>query len=214
LQVVPRRNIPEVLKAVHNHPTGGHLGVAKTLARVRQRFYWPQQREDVEDWCRACQTCAARAAPTKRLQAPMQIHPVGQPFQRVGMDLVGPLEETLRGNRYILVVCDYFSKWPEAFPLPDAEADTVATALVNGIFCRYGAPETLHSDQGRNFEAGVIAEVCRLFGIAKTRTTAYHPQSDGMVERMNRTLIDMLAKVSIDQPEDWDVHLDRVLLAY
>ncbi|KRX54273.1 Retrovirus-related Pol polyprotein from transposon [Trichinella sp. T9] len=130
------------------------------------------------------------------------------------MDLVGPLEETRRGNRYILVVCDYFSKWPEAFPLPDAEADTVATALVNGLFCRYAAPETLHSDQGRNFEAGVIAEVCRLFGIAKTRTTAYHPQSDGLVERMNRTLIEMLAKVSIDQPEDWDVHLDRVLLAY
>ncbi|KRZ50437.1 Retrovirus-related Pol polyprotein from transposon [Trichinella nativa] len=130
------------------------------------------------------------------------------------MDLVGPLEETRRGNRYILVMCDYFSKWPEVFPLPDAEADTVATALVNGIFCRYAAPETLHSDQGRNFEAGVIAEVCRLLGIAKTRTTAYHPQSDGLVERMNRTLIDMLAKVSIDQPEDWDVHLDRVLLAY
>ncbi|KRY45000.1 Retrovirus-related Pol polyprotein from transposon [Trichinella britovi] len=193
LQVVPRRNITEVLRAVHNHPTGGHLGVAKTLGRVRQRFYWIQQREDVEDWCRACQTCAARAAPTKRLQAPMQIHPVGQPFQRVGMDLVVPLEETRRGNRYILV------------------ADTVATALVNGIFCRYGAPETLHSDQGRNFEAGVIAELCRLFGITKTRTTAYHPQSDGLVES---SLINMLAKVSIDHPEDWDVHLDRVLLAY
>ncbi|KRY73849.1 Retrovirus-related Pol polyprotein from transposon [Trichinella pseudospiralis] len=188
--------------------------MSKNIGRVRQRFYLPQQREDVEDWCRACQTCAARAALTKRLQAPMQIHPVGQPFQRVGMDLVGPLEETRRGNRYVLVVCDYFSKWPEAFPLPDAEADTVATALVNGIFCRYGALETLHSDQGRNFEAGMIAEVCWLFGIAKTRTTAYHPQSDGLVERMNRTLIDMLAKVSVDQPEDWDVHLDRVLLAY
>ncbi|KRY37498.1 Pro-Pol polyprotein [Trichinella spiralis] len=119
------------------------------------------------------------------------------------MDLVGPLEETRRVNRYILVVCDYFSKWPEVFPLPDAEAITVATVLVNGIFCRYGAPETLHSDQGRNFEAEVIREVCRLFSVA------YHPQSDGLVERMNRTLIDMLAKVSIEQPEDWDVHFDR-----
>ncbi|KRZ55161.1 Pro-Pol polyprotein [Trichinella nativa] len=87
------------------------------------------------------------------------------------MDLVEPLKETRRVNRYILV--------PEAFPLPDAEAITVATALVNDIFCRYGAPETLHSNQGRNFEA----EVCRLFGVA--RTTAYHPQSDGLVERMN-----------------------------
>ncbi|KRX22547.1 Retrovirus-related Pol polyprotein from transposon, partial [Trichinella nelsoni] len=214
LPVIPRRNIPEILKTIHNQPTGGHLGVAKTLAKVRQRYYWPQQREDVEDWCRACQTCAARAIPTRKLQAPMQLQPVSHPFQRVAMDLVGPLEETQSGNRYILVVCDYFSKWPEAFPLPNAEARTVATALVNGVFCRYGAPETLHSDQGRNFESELVKEVCQLFGVTKTRATAYHPQSDGLVERMNRTLLDMLAKASIDHPEDWDVYLDRTLLAY
>ncbi|KRY30832.1 Gag-Pol polyprotein, partial [Trichinella britovi] len=112
------------------------------------------------------------------------------------------------------MVCDYFSKWPEAFPLPNAEASTVATALVNGVFCRYGAPETLHSDQGRNFESELVKEVCQLFGVTKTRATAYHPQSDGLVERMNRTLLDMLAKASIDHPEDWDVYLDRTLLAY
>ncbi|KRZ81504.1 Retrovirus-related Pol polyprotein from transposon, partial [Trichinella sp. T8] len=160
LQVIPRQRIPEILAAVHNGQSGAHLGVAKTLAKVRQRYYWPQQREDVEDWCRACETCAARAVPTKKPQAPMQLQPVGYPFQRVGMDLVGPLEETRNGNRYILV------------------------------------------------------EVCQLFGVAKTRTTAYHPQSDGLVERMNRTLLDLLAKASIDHPDDWDAHLDRVLLAY
>ncbi|KRY87289.1 Gypsy retrotransposon integrase-like protein 1 [Trichinella pseudospiralis] len=175
----------------HPQPTngGGHLDGAKTLAKVRQRYYWPQQREDVEDWCRACQTCAARAIPTRKLQAPMQLQP-------------GPLVETQSGNRYILVVCDYFSKWPEAFPLPNAEALTVATALVNGVCCRYGAPETLHSDQGRNFESELVKEMCQLFG------------SDGLVERMNRMLLDMLVKASIDYPEDWDVYLDRVLLAY
>ncbi|KRY40494.1 hypothetical protein T01_5451 [Trichinella spiralis] len=140
----------------------------------------------------------------------MQLQPVSHPFQRVAMDL----EETQNGNRYILVVCDYFSKWPEAFPLPNAEARTVATALVNGVFCRYGAPETLHSDQGRIFESELVKEVCQLFGVTKTRATAYHPQSDGLVERMNRTLLDMLAKASIDHPEDWDVYLDRALLAY
>ncbi|KRZ13010.1 Retrovirus-related Pol polyprotein from transposon [Trichinella zimbabwensis] len=214
LQVIPRQRIPEILAAIHNRQSGAHLGVAKTLAKVRQRYYWPQQREDVEDWCRACQTCAARAVLTKKPQAPMQLQPVGYPFQRVGIDIVGPLEETQSGNRYTLVVCDYFSKWPETFALPNAEARTVATALVNGIFCRYGAPETLHSDQGRNFESELVKEVCQLFGVAKTRTTAYHPQSDGLVERMNRILLDLLAKASIDHPDDWDAHLDRVLLAY
>ncbi|KRX24424.1 Retrovirus-related Pol polyprotein from transposon [Trichinella nelsoni] len=214
LQVIPRQRISEILAAIHNRQSGAHLGVAKTLAKVRQRYYWPQQRKDVEDWCRACQTCAARAASPRKLQAPMQLQPVSHPFQRVGMDIVGPLEETQNGNRYILVVCDYFSKWPEAFALPNAEARTVATALVNGIFCRYGAPETLHSDQGRNFESELMKEVCKLFGVTKTRATAHHPQSVGMVKRMNRTLLDLLAKASIDHPDDWDAHLDRVLLAY
>ncbi|KRZ63045.1 Retrovirus-related Pol polyprotein from transposon 17.6 [Trichinella nativa] len=99
-------------------------------------------------------------------------------------------------------------------PLPNAEARTVAAALVNGVFCRYGAPETLHYDQSRNFEYELVKEVCHLFGVTKTRATAHHPQSDGLVERMNRTLLDMLAKASIDHPEDWDVYLDRTLLAY
>ncbi|KRZ69679.1 Transposon Ty3-G Gag-Pol polyprotein [Trichinella papuae] len=212
-----RQNSPaggDCVSHVGDPLTQENPGGAKTLAKVRQRYYWPQQREDVEDWCRACQTCAARAIPTRKLQAPMKLQPVSHPFQRVAMDLVGPLEETQSGNRYILVVCDYFSKWPEAFPLPNAEAHTVATALVNGVFCRYGAPETLHSDQGRNFESELVKEVCQLFGVTKTRATVYHPQSDGLVERMNRTLLDMLAKTSIDHPEDWDVYLDRVLLAY
>ncbi|KRY21315.1 RNA-directed DNA polymerase -like protein [Trichinella patagoniensis] len=126
--------------------------------------------------------------PDVRCTVPMYLHPAGYSIQRVGMDIVGPLEETQRGNRYILVVCDYFSKRPKAFALPNAEAPTVATALVNGIFCRYGVPETLYSDQGRNFESELVKEVCQLFGVAKTQATAYRPQSDGLVERMNHTL--------------------------
>ncbi|KRY23938.1 Retrovirus-related Pol polyprotein from transposon 17.6 [Trichinella patagoniensis] len=151
----------------YGHPQltdGGHLGVAKTPAKM----------------------CAAHAIPTRKLQAPIQLQPVSQPFQRVP---VNPL------RRY-------------------GVARTVATALVNGVFCRYGAPETLHYDQSRNFESELVKEVCQLFDVTKTWATAYHPQSDGLVERMNRTLLDMLAKASIDHPEDWDVHLGGVLLAY
>ncbi|KRY29757.1 Retrovirus-related Pol polyprotein from transposon 17.6 [Trichinella spiralis] len=214
LPVIPRARVPEVLDLIHNHPTGGHLGVAKSLEKIRQRFYWPQQREDVEDWCRTCDACASRKAPQAKARAPMQIQPVGYPFQRIGVDVLGPLEETKRGNRYLLVICDYFTMWPEAFPMPDAEAATIARHLVNGIFCRFGAPETIHSDQGRNFESALIKELCELFRTSKTRTTAYHPQSDGLVERMNRTLVDMLAATSIEEPGEWDDYIDRVLLAY
>ncbi|KRX73465.1 Transposon Ty3-G Gag-Pol polyprotein [Trichinella sp. T6] len=214
LPLIPRARVPEVLDLIHNHPTGGHLGVAKSLEKIRQRFYWPQQREDVEDWCRTCDACASRKAPQAKARAPMQIQPVGYPFQRIGVDVLGPLEETKRGNRYLLVICDYFTKWPEAFPMPDAEATTIARHLVNGILCRFRAPETIHSDQGRNFESALIKELCELFGTSKTRTTAYHPQSAGLVELMNRTLVDMLAATSIEEPGEWDEYIERVLLAY
>ena len=106
-------------------------------------------------------------------------------MQRVATDILGPLPETLAGNSYVLVVADYFTRWVEAFPIPNQEATTVAKKLVDEVFCCYSPPEQLHSDQSRQFESLLIAEVCRLLGIQKTRMTAYHPQSDGLVERWN-----------------------------
>ena len=114
-------------------------------------------------------------------------------MERVAMDILGPLPETDAGNKYILVVGDYFTKWKEAYPMRDMEATTVARLLVNEFFCRFGLPDTLHTDQGRNFESSLIKEICSLLGIHKTRTTPYHPQSDGLVERFNRTLLNMLS---------------------
>ena len=93
------------------------------------------------------------------------------------------------GNNYVLVVSDYFTKWMEAFAIPNQEAVTVAEKLVEEVLCRFSIPEQLHSDQGRQFEGKLMQEVCKLLHINKTRTTAYHPQSDGVVERLNRTLL-------------------------
>ncbi|ROT68742.1 hypothetical protein C7M84_013108 [Penaeus vannamei] len=102
---------------------------------------------------------------------------------------------------------DYFTKWPEAYALPDHEAETVAEALVNNFITRFGVPCELHSDQGREFESVVFQECCRLLGIKKTRTTALRPQSDGLVERFNRTLIHEVAKYCSSYQRDWDVKL-------
>ena len=107
--ILPQELVPTVLDALHNHPTAGHLGVTKTLQKVRSRFYWPGQRRDVEDWCRACNSCASRNMLPKSRHAPLQLHQPGVPLQRVAMDILGPLPETERGNRYILVITDYFT---------------------------------------------------------------------------------------------------------
>ena len=107
---------------------------------------------------------------------------------------MGPLLTTEPGQKCILVVGDYFLKWTEAFPLPNQEAKTVAEKLVNKVIARYRASEKIHSDQECNFEAQLFQEMCILFNMDKTHISPYHPESDGMVERMNHTLQDMLAK--------------------
>ena len=136
------------------------------------------------------------------------------PWGRVAVDMLGPLPRTARRSRYVLVVADYFTKWTEAFPMENGEAITVAEILVREIVCRYGAPRILHSDQGRNFEAEVMQHLCQLLGMQKTRTTPFHPQADGMVERFNRTLEAMLASVVQEDQLDLDLQIPFVMSAY
>ena len=212
--VVPDVLRDEVLSDLHEGAVGGHFGIDKTLARLKERFYWPGHFNDVRDWCANCSTCATRKNPSPKSRAPLKNIVTGYPLQMVAMDIVGPFPESLAGNTYVLVVADYFTRWTEAYPIPNQEATTVARKLVDEFFCRFSPPEQLHSDQGRNFESEVISEVCKLLGVVKSRTTPYHPQSDGLVERFNRTLLDMLAKAVQERPFEWEDHLRRLCLAY
>lgn len=144
----------------------------------------------------------------------MQPYVVGAPFERVAIDVLGPLPRSDLGNRYILAFMDYFTKWPECFAIPDQTAETVAGVLVDNVFSRHGMPLQLHSDQGRNFESDLFQEVMQRLGIEKTRTTPLHPQSDGMVERFNRTILDYLSKFCDLNQRDWDRHLPLLMLAH
>ena len=212
--VVPDRLRKEVLSDLHEGALGGHLGSDKTLGRLKERFYWPGHYNDVREWCRNCAVCASRKSPTAKPRAPLEPIIVSYPLQLVAVDILGPLPESESGNSYILVVADYFTRYTEAYPLPNQEATTVANKLVDEFFLRYSPPERLHSDQGRNFESAIVTETCRLLGIEKSRTTPYHPQSDGLVERFNRTLLDMLATAVGDRPFEWETHLRRMCYAY
>ena len=202
------------MSQVHDSPTGGHMGVAKTLEKLQQRFYWVKQRSTVEEWCKKCNVCNSRKSLPKKRCAPLQPIQIDDPLKCVAMDILGPLPTTARGNKYVLAVGDYFTKWTEAYPMTDSEATTVARLLVNEFICRFGVPEQLLTDQGRNFESTLIKQICQLLGIRKTRTTPYHPQSDGMVERFNRTLLSMLS-VAVEESEgDWDLKIPTIMFAY
>jgi transposase InsO family protein len=144
----------------------------------------------------------------------MQTYLVGLPFERISADILGPLPVTARRNKYILVIGDHFTKWIEANPLPNQEAETIAKKIVSEFVCRYGAFRQFHTDKGANFESGIVKGVCDVLGIQKTSTTPYHPQSDGMIERQNRTLNSSLAMMIKKNQKDWDLQLPFAMFAY
>ena len=212
--VVPKALRTEVLKEIHEGVGGGHLGSDKTLWKLKERFYWPGHYKDVQKWCSTCAACTMRKSPAPRPKAKLCTISVGAPMDLVSMDILGPLPETPAGNSYVLVMGDHFTKWMEVYPIPNQNATTVANKLVNEFICRFSVPKQLHSDQGAQFESEVVAEICKLLHIDKTRTTPYHPQSDGMIERFNRTLIQMLATCAENHPFNWENHIKKVCMAY
>ncbi len=212
--VAPKEIRKEVMQHLHSHRTAGHLGEKKTMANIRQRFWWSHIRDDVKRWCRTCLPCQKRNARHGARTTSLQQEPVGSPMERVAIDILALPVETDNGNNCVVVITDYFSKWTEAIALPDHQAMTVADVLVTEVFLRFGVPRIIHSDQGREFESDLFKGICALLEVQKTRTTPYRPQSDGQVERFNRTLIAMLSKLCSENQKDWDDHLPYVMCAY
>lgn len=205
----------EILHHLHNSRTSGHLGRDRTIDLVQKRFYWPGLVEDVKNWCRSCDACARRKSGPTRGRAPLNPSgPPGSPLERIAIDILGGLHTTENGNNYIIVVGDYFSKWAEAYAVPNHTAQTVADKLVTEFICRFGTPTSIHTDQGREFESDLFKAICEKLQIDKTRTTPYRPQSDGLVERLNRTLVQMLSAFVNENTNDWDDHLPYVMMAY
>ena len=210
--VLPETSRRRVFDEVHGGRFGGHLRDAKIHGELSRHYWWPTMRADIRRWCKECIICASRRV-GHMVKPPLTPIPVSGPFDRVGVDVI-QFPKSYDGNQYAIVFMDYLTKWPEVYPVPDQTAHTIARTLVEGIISRHGVPTELLSDRGRNFLSDLMREVYHLMGIHKVSTTAYHPQSDGLVERFNRTLTDMLSKVVDRQGRDWDKHLPYVLFAY
>ena len=144
----------------HDTLLGGHLGINKTIHKIKQIFHWYRLGDTVRAHIRKCSICCSNNQPHKKLRAALGNYRVGHPLDRIALDILGPLPTTNRGNAYILVVADYFTRWVEAYPLADQQASTTATKLVYEFISRLGAPLEIHTDQGRNFESNIFKEVC------------------------------------------------------
>lgn len=212
--VIPSALRYEVLMQGHDNVTAGHLGVHKTYDKLRKRYYWYGMYRDVEHWCKSCVDCAMRKDPKHKPKAPLLPLPVEGAFDRVAVDCLGPFPASHAGNRYIIVFTDYLTRWPEAFAVKTTEAHVVARLLIDEIIARHGVPRALLSDRGKNFLSSIVMETCRLLDITKVNTTAYHPQTDGLVERFNGTLAQSLSMYVSKDQKDWDRHIPTVLFAY
>ena len=215
LTVLPQKFRTEILMEYHDGALGGHLSTRKTIGRIRKKYYWPGMEKDVKQWCFDCRICATRRDTGKRTKVPLKpILPPSAPMETTAMDVLGPLPESDQGNKYIIVFCDYFTKWAEAYPMPDQKAETIAQIFVEQIIFRYGVPKKLITDQGTNFLSELLNAISKLFKIMRIHTSPYHPQTDGLVERFNRTLANMLSSYTNAQQTDWDVHIPSCLFAY
>eukprot|EP00731_Ephydatia_muelleri_P033930 Em0042g9a len=182
--VLPAKLQVDALRDLHQGAVGGHIGEEKMKHRLKERFYWPGCTEAVGEWCRNCISCTTRKTVAPKRRAPLQTIKAGYPMQ---------IKCMLYGTRR-----------PQLLP----------KKLVDEMFCRFSPPEQLHSDQGRQFESDLVKEICELLQIRKTRTTPYHPQCNGMVERFNWTLLDMLSTAVGNHQADWQQHIRKLCLAY
>ena len=213
LRVIPPSNSrKELFDDVHKGIFGAHLRGAKIHSQLSRHYWWPTMRADIDGWARACQICASRSV-GKPLHPSLVPLPVGGPFDRVGVDVV-QLSTSRKGNKYAVVFIDYLTKWPEVYPTRDQSSLTIARLLVEHIIPQHGVPSQLLSDRGATFLSKIMFELYKLLGIKKVSTTAYHPQTDGLVERYIRTLVDMLSKKVEQSGKDWDKQLPYVLFAY
>ena len=210
---VPKSLRKEVLRQCHDTRTAGHFYFWKTLNKVKKHFTWGGLSKDVQLYCQACHVCATRKNAGRHRRAEMRRYDVGLPMEEVAIDLMGPFPESDEGNKYVLVVVDSFSKWMEAYPIPNIEARTVAEKLVLEFFSRFGVPVQVKTDRGRQFECELFKHMCLLLDVEHRMSTPFHPQGNSRVERMVKVVGNLISTFCRTYRE-WDRNLPLLTLAY
>lgn len=212
--VVPEHAYQYVLRTYHDYDLSGHRSFETTYLAIQAKFFWIGMRGMIKSYCETCDLCQRFKPGSPLLKVPLKQLIVNRPWQLIGIDFMGPLVQTKRGNMYIILAIDYFSKLAEGMALTTCDALVTAKFIFEEIVCRYGLFEALLSDQGRNFESLILKQLCQTYGITKHRTSAYHPECNGLVERTNRTIKQILKIYVHDTQFDWDLHLKQVISSY
>ena len=202
--VVPPSMVARVLRLLHNDIlAGGHVGASALTTKVTEKFYWRNMNADIADYVKACDTCALRRrAPHYKALAKSWDRP-SRPWEVVQCDFIGPLKRANDGSRYIMTFIDLLTGWPEAFCTKDQTAKTAAEVFLYGIVCRYGKVDRLHTDRGATFLSDLFREITSRLACKQSFTTGRMPTGNARVERMHKTLENIISYYITDDHKTW-----------
>lgn len=204
----------EVLNACHSDIMAGHLGVTRTMYKIHQRYYWPGMRRQIMRFVLSCVDCQTKKGSGEAPAGLMRPIRVQKPFEKVGIDLVGPFPRTAAGHRYVIVAIDFLTKWVICKAVPSTSSKEVVDFFVMHIVLQHGDAVFLISDRGICLTASFVEELFKAQQSNHLVTAAYHPQCNGLVERYNHTFAEMLLMYVNFHHGDWDVLVDFVIFPY
>lgn len=209
--VLPEKYKATVLKELHDDM--GHQGVDRTTSLVRERYFWPHMQQDIEHYVARSCSCLKQKKPSREARAPLTNIVKTQPFELISIDYLH-LDKCAGGYEYILIIIDHFSRFAQAYATTSKSAKTVADKLFNDYAFKFGFPQRIHHDQGGEFQNQLLAQLKQTSGVLGSRTTPYHPEGNGQVERFNRTLIQMLTTLTEKEKSNWKDSLNKLIFAY
>lgn len=211
---LPPERVEQVLTACHDEASAGHLGVDRTLDKIGRRFFWPKMRQQILNHIRTCDSCQRRKRVPGQKVGLLKSIVVDQPFEKVGLDLIGLFPPSKSGNRFVIIAVDYLTKWVIAQSIPRAGTKEVEDFLVKRVVLQHGAPLAIITDRGKCLTSGFAEKLFRAIQTHHLVTSSYHPQCNGLVERYNHTFADMLSMYVNSKHDNWDDFLDEVTFGY